>query len=231
MTDFNIMRMSKVFEVGDEFTYLLTTNLGDFKLLEKLDNRNILLYYKVGNFNEIKSDIDRAIIIPTQFVGFEQIIGKQYWKSKRFIYNKPFDFTFNKYERNVSTSVLHELDSEANIERKNSIEAWRLQYEKVKNFCLLNDEFCRLKTNYYKYELPLLKQTTSSIFPICDRCVGYGFIPLYFGIGLGKNGLCYKCGGRALINYKTANDTIIAKKIENLSNNGLFNLSMENEIS
>jgi len=214
--------MSKVFEDGDVYTYILTTHLGDFKLVKKLDNKHILLYYKLENYTGVENNIALAIIKPTQFVGFEKIIGTQYHKSQRYIYRKPFDYVFTKYERNVATSVMYELDNDLNLERKESIDKWRLKYQEAKKFSFLNDEFCRLKTNYYKFELPILRQAISGALSICDLCVGYGFIPLYFGIGKAKNGCCYRCEGSGILKKPESLDEIMARRLAGFDFKNIF---------
>jgi hypothetical protein len=217
--------MNKVFADGDLYTYILRTTLGEFKLFKKLDNKNILLYHKVDSYCMIRNEVERAIIIPTRFVGFEEIVGNQYHKSQRFIYKKPFEYVFTKYERNVSTSVLYELDNDSNLVRKEAIDNWRLSYQEAKKYSFLNDEFCRFKTNYYKFDLPILRQTISRSLPICERCVGYGFIPLYFGIGLTKDGRCYKCGGSGTLKKTDSINDIMARKLKDFDVKNILNES------
>lgn len=115
----------KSFVDSDLFTYRFATQHGDFGFLEKSDSNNILLYYKLQNQNQYKSDYDRIIIIPKSFVGFEEIPAKQHWKSAMHFYDKPFDATFHANERNIATSVLFELDGDKTVlEKMKSLNEW-----------------------------------------------------------------------------------------------------------
>jgi hypothetical protein len=180
---------------GDLFTYRIASQYGDFGFIEKSDRKNILLYYKLQNQNQYKSDYDLVIIIPNHFVGFEEIPAKQQWKSAMHFYDKPFDVTFKANERNVASSLLFELDGDRTVlEKMKSLNEWRSVYEEVKHISFLEDEYCRIKTNYYRSDLPLLERHFSNENMMCDKCVGFGVIPIHFGINV-KTGRCFKCRG------------------------------------
>lgn len=67
-------------------------------------------------------------------------------------------------------------------------------YEEVKHISFLEDEYCRIKTKYYRSDLPLLMRHAFGRNIMCDKCIGFGVIPIHFGINV-KTGRCFKCRG------------------------------------
>ena len=190
--------MKKLFTDGDIFTYRLLNPYGSYVFIEKSENKNILLYYKVGS-QQSNDDVSFVIIIPKQFVGIENVTRKDSWRSKNYFYSKPFDYTFKFNEKYKALALMYELDDESNLERKKSIDEWRVVYESERIFSIPDDKFWRYKVDYYKYKLPLLKKVPMEKGKLyCFKCLGYGVIPQYFGINV-KTGYCYKCQGTGLL--------------------------------